>query len=197
MQRIVRKIPAWIVYLIGLVPAVLLFRAAIYNQLGPDPLATLENELGEWALKFLIAVLLITPLLRFARLNLIKFRRPLGLLAFSYVVLHFTVYLWLDRQWDWWTIWEDILKRPYITIGTAAFLLMLPLAITSNNASVKKMGTTAWRNLHRLAYPAAIFGAVHYVLLEKTWEPEALTYLAILLTLVSLRIVWRSKEKGR
>ena len=74
---------------------------------------------------------------------------------------------------------------------------MLPLAITSNNASVKKMGTTAWRNLHRLAYPAAIFGAVHYVLLEKTWEPEALTYLAILLTLVSLRIVWRSKEKGR
>ena len=188
MQRIIRKIPAWIVYLIGLVPAVLLFRAAIYNQLGPDPLATLENELGEWALKFLIAVLLITPLLRFARLNLIKFRRSLGLLAFSYVVLHFTVYLWLDRQWDWWTIWEDILKRPYITIGTAAFLLMLPLAITSNNLSIRKLGPKTWRRLHQLTYATAILGAVHFVMLAKGFQIEPLVYLGIILALLATRV---------
>lgn len=180
-------LPSWLIYPVGLIPAVYLFYAAFTNQLGADPLDALENELGEWALKFLVAGLFITPLLRLARINLVKYRRAIGLVAFAYVALHLIVYVALDRQFGWWEIWGDIVKRPYITIGMAAFLLLLPLAITSNNASVKKLGASAWRNLHKLAYPAVLFGAIHYVLLKKTWHPEPLAYLAVILAL----LIWR------
>ena len=189
--------PAWILYPIGLIPAVYYFWAAINNQLGADPLAVLENALGEWALKILILVLAISPIMRFSRISLVKFRRPLGLVAFTYVLLHLIVYLWLDRQFDWWAIWTDILKRPYITIGSAAFLMMIPLAFTSNNKSVKRLGAAAWQKMHMLVYPAAIGGAIHYVLLEKVWEPEAIAYLVIITTLVAMRWLWKGKHKNR
>ena len=188
-SKVWTRLPSWLIYPVGMMPAVYLFYAAFTNQLGADPLDALENELGEWALKFLVVGLLFTPLLKIGRINLTKYRRAIGLIAFAYVFLHLAVYVALDRQFGWWEIWGDIVKRPYITIGMAAFILLLPLAITSNNASIKRLGTAAWRNLHKLAYPAVLFGALHYVLLKKTWEPEPLVYLAIILVLLGWRFL--------
>lgn len=179
--------PEWAVYAIGLVPAVDLFVRAFSNALGPDPLRVLENGLGEWALRFLILGLVVTPLLRFARINLVKYRRALGLIAFIYVVLHLATYLALDKQFFWGEIGRDIIKRPYITIGMAAFLMLVPLAATSNRYSIRKLGSAGWRNLHRLVYPAVLAGAIHYLLLVKAWPPEPIIYLLIVLALLGIR----------
>ncbi len=187
----------WLVYSFGLFPAVQLFYAGLTNQLGPDPVRTLENTLGEWALWFLIAGLAITPLQRFAKIRLIKFRRALGLIAFAYVALHFTVYIFLDRQLYWSAIWVDVLKRPYITIGLASFLLLLPLALTSNDWSLRELGTAAWKRLHLLAYIAAPLGALHYILLAKVWHLEPFIYLTIILLLVAMRLVWHPSVQQR
>jgi len=179
--------PEWAVYAVGLVPAVDLFVRAFSNALGVDPLRVLENGLGEWALRFLILGLAVTPLLRFARINLVKYRRALGLIAFIYVVLHIGVYLALDKQFFWGEIGKDIIKRPYITIGMAAFLMLVPLAATSNRYSIRKLGSAGWRNLHRLVYPAVLAGAIHYLLLVKAWPPEPIIYLLIVLALLGIR----------
>ena len=179
--------PEWAVYPLGLLPAVDLFVRAFSNALGADPLRVLENGLGEWALRFLILGLAVTPLLRFGRINLVKYRRAFGLVAFIYVVLHLSVYLALDKQFFWGEIGKDILKRPYITIGMAAFLMLVPLAVTSNKLSIRKLGTTGWRKLHWLVYPAVLFGALHYLLLVKAWPPEPIIYLAIVVALLGVR----------
>ena len=180
-------VPEWAVYPIGLIPAADLIWRALTNALGTDPLRVLENGLGEWALRFLILGLAVTPLMRFARINLVKYRRALGLVAFIYVVLHLTTYLVLDKQFFWGEIGKDILKRPYITIGMAAFLMLVPLAVTSNKLSIRKLGTTGWRKLHWLVYPAVLFGALHYLLLVKAWPPEPIIYLAIVVALLGVR----------
>ncbi len=187
-------LPSWVLYPVGLIPAVDLFWRAVTNTLGPDPLKALENGLGEWALRFLLLGLAITPLMRFGRINLVKYRRAIGLTAFFYVVFHLTVYLVLDQQLDWWAIGNDIVKRPYITVGMAAFLMLVPLAVTSNSLSIRKLGAAAWRKLHRLVYPAVLFGAVHYILLVKSWPPEPLVYLAIAIALLAVRVV---RKPGR
>ena len=138
----------------------------------------MEKELGLLALQLLIAGLAITPARRYLRLNLIKFRRALGLLAFIYVSLHLLVWLVLDvgilSQ-----IWADILKRPYITIGMAGFACLVPLAATSNNFSIRKLGAT-WRKLHRLTYLAAILAGVHFIWLVKGFQIEPLLYMAVI-----------------
>ena len=152
-SKLITYVPRWAVYLLGLLPAVQLFYAGLTNQLGPDPVRTLENALGEWALWFLIAGLSVSPLQRFAGVRLIKYRRALGLIAFAYVALHFSVYIFLDRQLDWSAIWVDILKRPYITIGVGSFLLLLPLAFTSNDWSVAQ----AWRRRLEAVAPVDLY----------------------------------------
>ncbi len=187
--------PKWVIYCVAISPAAYYLERAITNNLGPDPLATLENALGEWALILLIIGLMITPIMRFARINLIKYRRPIGLAAFTFVLLHLTVYVVLDRQLNLWEIWIDILKRPYITIGVAAFLMLLPMAITSNNRSIRKLGAESWRKLHKLVYPAVILGAAHYVLLEKTWQLEPILYLTAMIGLVAIRQVWARRKR--
>ena len=188
---LLKKIPAWVVYPIGLIPAVWYFVAAFRNELGADPLHVLEHALGEWALRMLILGLCITPIMKSAKINLIKFRRAIGLVAFSYVVLHMIVYVVLDRQFDADAIIKDIFKRPYITIGMAAFIMLVPLAITSNNASIRKLGAVMWGKIHLLVYPAAIGGGLHYVLLKKTWEPEPIIYLLIIIALIALRAKYK------
>lgn len=193
--KILTALPRWAIYLLGLLPAVYYMERAVSNELGADPLAVLENALGEWALIFLVAGLCITPVMRLMRINLIKYRRPIGLLAFTYVVLHFTTYLVLDRQLNFWEIWTDIVKRPYITIGTAAFLLLLPLAVTSNDRSVRKLGTHTWRKLHKLVYVAAFCGALHYILLVKSWPLEPIVYLLLVVGLLGLRLLWLFRQK--
>ncbi len=189
MQRlndILRRIPVWVVYLVGALPAPWLFYQGMTGGLGIEPIEALEHRFGELALQLLILGLAISPLRRLARINLMKFRRAIGVLTFSYVSLHLLVWLVLDVQIPS-QIWADIVKRPYITVGMAAFVLLLPLAITSNNWSVRSLGPR-WRKLHRLVYPAAILGALHYVMLAKGFQIEPLVYLVIILGLLSLRL---------
>ena len=185
INRGARRIPVWVVYLLVLIPVPWLLYLGQTGGLGREPIKALEHELGEIALQLLIAGLCVTPLRRYIGINLIKFRRALGLLSFIYVTLHLLVWLVLDvgilSQ-----IWQDILKRPYITIGMIAFALMVPLAATSNNWSVRKLGP-AWRKLHKLVYVIAVLGAVHYIMVKKVWEIEPLVYLAVILALVALR----------
>ncbi|MCP5088066.1 MAG: protein-methionine-sulfoxide reductase heme-binding subunit MsrQ [Rhodobacteraceae bacterium] len=184
-----RRVPAWLLYILLPVPGLWLFWQAVQNQLGPDPLDVLENGLGEYALQLLIAGLLVTPVRNLTKINLIKYRRAIGLMAFAYVVAHFTVYLLLDQQLYWDAIWKDITKRPYIIFGMSAFLVLVPLAMTSNNLSIRKLGPLVWRRIHWGVYYASVAGATHYVLMKKTWEFEPLMYLAIFAVLIGYRFI--------
>ncbi|SFJ76185.1 protein-methionine-sulfoxide reductase heme-binding subunit MsrQ [Jannaschia pohangensis] len=185
-----RKLPTWPVYLVGMVPGGFLIWAALTGGLGFDPVNKLELELGLLSLQFLLGSLLISPLLRFGRVNLIKFRKALGLLAFGYLVLHFLVWLLLDLQLRWGQIGADIVKRPYLTVGFAAFLMLVPLAATSWQGAIRRMSSQAWARLHRLVYPAAILGCVHFIMQEKVWTAESLAYLAAAILLVGSRLAW-------
>lgn len=180
-----RKVPTWAVYIVYLIPVPVLLYQGQTGALGREPINALERELGEIALQLLVIGLCVSPLRRFAGLNLLKFRRTFGVLAFTYVSLHFLVYAVLDIQ-SLERIWADIVKRPYVTVGFIAFVLMLPLAITSNNRSVRALGAT-WRKLHLLTYPIAILGAVHFIWLSKGFQLEPVIYLTIILGLLSLR----------
>ncbi|WP_146347162.1 protein-methionine-sulfoxide reductase heme-binding subunit MsrQ [Falsiphaeobacter marinintestinus] len=191
VNRMLRRVPVWSVYLVGLLAPVWFLYLGMTGGLGVEPIKTLEHELGELALKMLVVGLAITPLRRYLGLNLIKFRRAIGVLAFVYVLLHLLVWLVLDVQVPS-QIWADIVKRPYVTVGMAGFLLLLPLAITSNNWSVRKLGP-AWRRLHKLVYPAILLGAVHYLMLVKGFQIEPLIYLAVILGLLALRLPGRRR----
>ncbi|WP_170775523.1 protein-methionine-sulfoxide reductase heme-binding subunit MsrQ [Ruegeria lacuscaerulensis] len=186
VNQILRRAPVWAVYLLGLIPAPWMFYQGLTGGLGIDPIEALEHRYGELALQLLIVVLAVSPLRRFSGLNLTKFRRALGVLTFVYVSLHLLVWLVLDVQLPS-QIWADILKRPYITVGMAGFLLLLPLAVTSNNLSVRRLGPR-WRVLQRLVYPAAILGGLHYVMLAKGFQIEPLIYLSVILGLLALRL---------
>ncbi|MBO9464300.1 protein-methionine-sulfoxide reductase heme-binding subunit MsrQ [Tropicibacter sp. R15_0] len=189
LNTFIRKVPTWFVYLVGALPAPWLLYLALTGGLGVEPIKALEHELGELALQLLIVGLAITPLRRFAKLNLLKFRRAIGLLAFFYVALHLLVWLVLDVQ-ILSQIWADILKRPYITVGMAAFALMVPLAVTSNNWSLRKLGAR-WRKLHQLTYLAVLLGALHFVMLVKGFQLEPLIYMAIVLALLATRVKFK------
>ncbi|KIC50216.1 sulfite oxidase [Tateyamaria sp. ANG-S1] len=181
-----RRVPTWALYIVALIPVPVLLYMAQTGGLGREPIRALEHELGEIALQLVIAGLCISPLRRFAGVNLLKFRRAVGLLAFIYVVLHLLVWAVLDVQTlD--RVIADIIKRPYITIGMAAFVLMVPLAVTSNNASVRRLGA-AWRRLHLLTYPIATLSAVHFIWLSKGFQLEPLAYLSVILGLLALRV---------
>lgn len=186
LNQILRRVPVWAIYIAGLVPAPWLFYQGMTGGLGVEPIEALEHEYGELALQLMILGLAVTPLRRLTGLNLMKFRRAIGILTLSYVVCHLLVWLVLDVQ-DPGQIWADIIKRPYITVGMAAFVLMLPLGITSNNASVRWLGA-AWRRLHKLVYPAAILAGLHYVMLVKGFQIVPLIYLFVILALLLLRL---------
>ncbi|WP_306152529.1 protein-methionine-sulfoxide reductase heme-binding subunit MsrQ [Roseovarius sp. MMSF_3281] len=185
-NTLVRRIPTAAIYILCAVPAPWLFYLGVTGGLGAEPIKALERELGEIALQLVVAGLAITPLRRYVGLNLLKFRRALGLMAFAYVALHLAVWLILDVQIVA-QIWADIIKRPYVTIGMVAFLLMIPLAATSNNYSVRKLGRK-WRQLHKLTYVVAILGAIHFIWLSKGFQLEPLIYLSVILGLLMLRI---------
>jgi len=185
----VPQVPKIAVYLVGFVPAVWLFYQGINDRLGADPMRYLEQALGLWALRFLIASLTVTPLRQLFGVNLLRYRRALGLLAFYYAALHLVTYLVLDQNLDLAAIWADIVKRPYITIGMATFIVLIPLAVTSNNAAIRRLGGQAWARLHRLVYAAAVGAALHFLLVVKSWPPEPLVYGAIVLVLLGYRLV--------
>lgn len=187
INGVLRRVPVWPFYILGFIPMAWDLYLAVTNQLGADPVKALEHGLGLTALQLIIATLCITPLLRLTKINLVRFRRMIGLMAFYYALAHFAVYLLLDLQLIWGQIWGDLTKRPYIMVGTFALVAMLPLALTSNNWSLRKLGPIRWRKLHWLVYPAALAAAVHYVWLVKAWPPQPLVYAAI----VSLLLLWR------
>lgn len=183
------QVPKILVYIVGFIPAVWLFYAGIMDQLGADPMRYLEQALGLWALRFLIATLAITPLRQLFNINLLRYRRAIGLLAFYYAALHLITYLVLDQGLDMAAIVADIVKRPYITIGMATFVILVPLAVTSNNAAIRRMGGHAWARLHKLVYAAAIGAVLHYILVVKSWPTEPLVYAAIVAVLLGYRLV--------
>ena len=182
----VRRVPVWVLWIGGLVPALWFFYLGLTGGLGAEPIKALEHELGLVALQLVVAGLAITPLRRHLGINLLRFRRAVGLLAFTYVGLHLAVWLFLDVQ-DAARIGADILKRPFVTVGFAAFVLMIPLAVTSNDLALRRLGPR-WRRLHRLVYPAAVLGALHFVWLAKGFQIEPLLYLATILVLLALRV---------
>lgn len=186
INQATRYIPAWTIYVVGAIGIVWYFWQALNGALGVEPINALERLYGERALQLLILGLAITPLRRWIGVNLIKFRRAIGVTAFAFVFAHLLVWLILDvgilSQ-----IWSDILKRPYITVGMAAFLLLLPLAATSNNWSVRRLGPT-WRKLHKITYAAALLGGLHFVMLAKGFQLEPLIYLGVVIVLLLLRL---------
>lgn len=181
-----RAVPAWPIYLGSLGYAGWLLWLGISDRLGAEPVKALEHALGEAALYLLVAGLAITPLRRLVGINLLKFRRAIGLACFFFVVMHLLTWAVLDVQrLD--RVWADIVKRPYITVGMAALLLMIPLAVTSNNWSMRRLGPV-WRKLHLLVYPAAVLGAVHYLMLVKGIQLRPILFLILILGLLTLRI---------
>lgn len=184
------------IYVTGMVPAVLYFYWGLNDQLGADPQNVLERALGLWALRFLIASLAITPLRQLGGPSLIRYRRAVGLLAFYYAALHLTVYVLIDKGLDLDAIIADIIKRPYITVGMLAFVVLVPLAATSNGPMIRKLGAR-WRQLHRLVYLAAAAAALHFIMLVKVWPLEPLIYAALVSALLLFRLAWSMRPRPR
>ncbi|WP_139280737.1 protein-methionine-sulfoxide reductase heme-binding subunit MsrQ [Shimia gijangensis] len=193
LNQAAKKLPTWPLYVVGaLYPAWLLWQG-LTGGLGVDPVKEMEHALGEAGLQLLIAGLCITPLRRHAGVNLLRFRRAIGLLAFTYICLHLLVWLVLDVQIAS-QILADILKRPYVTIGMAGFVLLIPLAVTSNNLSIRRLGRT-WHRLHKLTYAATLLGALHFVMLVKGFQIEPLIYMGVTVCVLALRIRPRAFRK--
>ncbi|WP_415921993.1 protein-methionine-sulfoxide reductase heme-binding subunit MsrQ [Tateyamaria sp. SN6-1] len=185
VNRLARKVPTWAIYILYLLPVPFLLYMAQTGGLGRDPVKALEHELGEIAIQLLIIGLCISPLRRFLGVNLMKFRRAFGVLAFVYVALHLLVWAVLDVQ-SLDRVWADIIKRPYITIGMASFVLMLPLILTSNNRAVRALGVV-WQRVHLLTYPVALLAAVHFIWVRKGFQLEPILYMAVIVGLLALR----------
>ena len=189
-----RKVPTWLLYIVGAMLPVWLFYQAVTGALGVDPVKAMEHQMGIWGLQLLIASIAITPLRKHLGVNLLKFRRAIGLLAFFFILGHFMIWLGLDIQFRWGEIWKDILKRPAITIGMVGLVVMLPLALTSWNGAIRRMGAAAWGKLHKLAYLAVLAGGIHYVMVVKTWQTEPFLYLAEIVTLLALRVKLQKRK---
>lgn len=186
LNATLRRIPSWTIYIAATLYVVWRFYLGMTGGLGPEPINAIERELGLTALQVVTLGLAVTPLRKHLGVNLMKHRRAIGVSAFFLVLVHLLVWLLLDVQ-SLERIWADILKRPYITIGMLAFVLMLPLGVTSNNWSVRKLGRL-WRTIHKLTYGVAILGAIHYVMVVKGFQIEPLVYLGVIGGLLMLRI---------
>ena len=189
-----RQVPPWLIYIAGAAWAGWLFYLGLTGGLGVEPINALEREYGDVGLKLLVLGLAVTPLRTYLGLNLLRFRRAIGVTTFFFILAHFSVWAILDVQ-SLERVWADILKRPYVTVGMLAFVLMIPLAMPSNNLSLRKMGGAAWRKLHKLTYPIAVLGAVHYLWLVKGFQIEPIIYLVIILALLALRIRWQRRAR--
>lgn len=196
LNSFARRVPTWAVYGLGSVPLAFLVWGAVSDSLGADPVKVIEHRLGELGLQFLLASLTITPLRRIG-LNLIRFRRALGLLAFFYVALHLLAWVTLDMGLRWSEMAADLWKRPYVILGMVGFLALMPLALTSSNAAIRRLGPVAWGRLHRLAYAALAAGLLHLVLLSKVWNVEVLVYAGLGLALLALRLLPRPAARQR
>jgi len=191
LNQLLRGVPPWLLYIGVAIWTAFLFWQGVTGRLGPDPVKALEHGYGEAALIFLVAGLAVSPLRRTVGLNLIRFRRAIGLSAFFFLLCHLLVWAALDVQTVA-RVWADIVKRPYITVGMVSFMLLVPLALTSNNWSVRRLGPR-WRSLHRLTYVAVFLGGVHFVMLRKGIQIEPVMYLMGIALLLGLRLPSRRK----
>jgi len=178
-----------IVFIAALVPLMSLTWGGLTSRLGANPIETITFETGTWTLRFLVLTLAVTPARRVTGWNgVIRFRRMLGLFAFFYGTLHLLTYLWLDQFFDFAGILKDIAKRPFITAGATAFVLMVPLALTSTAGMIRRLGGRAWQRLHRLVYVSAVAGVVHYWWLVKADIRRPMAYAAIVAVLLAMRL---------
>ena len=185
-------------FLACLIPAFFLWRGFELDTLGANPIETVTRSLGEWTLRFLLITLTVTPLRKYTGWHwLIRLRRMLGLFTFAYGLSHLLTYVWLDQFFDWEAIAKDIIKRPFITVGFAALMLMLPLAVTSSNFAIRKLGGRRWQSLHRSIYPIAILGCVHFWWLVKKDVTWPLVYTVITVALLGIRAWWREQERRK
>lgn len=188
------KVP---VFLIALVPLALLVRGSLIGTLGVNPAETIQLATGRWALKFLLMSLAVTPIRRVTGWNLvIQYRRMLGLFAFFYAALHFTSYWAFDLSFSFGAMVGDVLKRPFIALGFTAFLLLLPLAVTSTKGWIRRLGKT-WALLHRLVYLSAMLAVIHFAWKVKVFTGDPVLYAALLTVLLGFRIVWMLKTSNR
>jgi len=186
-RRFLVKAP---VFAACLVPVAYLAFAAATNALGANPIKTITEETGTWTLRFLVLTLAITPVRRLTGWNVLqRFRRMIGLYAFFYGTLHLLTYVWLDQFFVVADILKDVAKRPFITMGFTAFLLMVPLAATSTAGWIRRLGRR-WQALHRLVYLSATCGVIHYWWLVKADTARPFRYGAIVAVLLAARVVW-------
>jgi len=193
--RIVLKVFVWAGCL---APLLLLGYRAWTDDLGANPISFVTNTLGDWTLRILLTSLAMTPLrIVFGLSWPITLRRLLGLFAFAYVCLHFSVWIVLDFFFDWPRMWADIVKRPYITLGMLAFLSLIPLAATSTRGMIRRLGARTWTRLHRLAYVAVVGAVLHYLWLAKVGVTDPYWYAGALLVLLAIRVVDWSRRAIR
>jgi len=179
------KVP---IFLLCLAPLGFLVWRTLTGNLGANPVEFIQHATGDWTLRFLVFTLCITPLRKILKLpDLIRFRRMLGLFAFFYACLHFLTYLGPDQSFDLKAIWKDVAKRPFVTVGFTAFVLLIPLALTSTAGWIRRLGGRRWQILHRAIYISATCGVIHYYWLVKSAVLRPLTYGAI----VAALLLWR------
>lgn len=185
----------WALYAVGLLPAAWTFYLGATDQLGADPVKTFELFLGLWTIRFLILTLAVSPARDLLGWNYLRYRRAFGLLTFYYALMHFTVYMVLDQAMDLSAVIDDVLKRPFIMFGMAGLALLVPLAVTSNNFSIRKMGMK-WIWLHKLIYIIAAAGALHFALSTKILDLEQYIYVGLIILMILYRS-WRPIAKSR
>lgn len=191
-ERLVRRFVRPALWALVLVPAPVLIAQLLLDQLGADPIDKLERLTGEWALRFLIASLAVTPLMRLTGWGwLVAQRRFLGLAAFFWAFGHLSVYTVLDWFFDWQEIVKDVTKHLYITLGMLAFVIMVPLALTSTKSSIRKLGGVRWNRLHALVYVSVVAACLHFVWAVKQDITEPMIYGGIAALLLAFRVVWR------
>lgn len=184
-----RRLSKTILFLAALVPAALLVHGILASNLGVNPAETIQLSTGRWTLKFLIATLAITPLRRLFHWNvLIQYRRMLGLFAFFYACLHFAAYIVLDQYFSFDGMMADVVRRPFITMGFAAWLLLLPLALTSTKGWIRRLGKR-WTKLHALVYVAIVCGVIHFAWKVKVFHGDAVIYAVIVTALLAIRVL--------
>ncbi|KAF0222907.1 MAG: Protein containing ferric reductase like transmembrane [Rhodospirillaceae bacterium] len=173
----------------ALLPLAWLLWRAGFGSLGVNPVETINRFLGDWALRFLLIALAVTPVRQWTGWSaLARLRRMMGLFAFFYVCLHLASYVGIDLFFDWAALWADVLKRNFITLGMIAVLLLVPLALTSTNAMIRRLGGARWRRLHLLVFPASILGVVHFWMMVKADIREPLVYAVLLAVLLGWRL---------
>lgn len=190
-QNRIRFVVKPLLFLAALIPL------ALHDDLGANPIETINRYTGDWTLRFLLLTLAITPLRKLSGWHVvIRLRRMLGLFAFFYASLHFLSWIWLDQYFDIQAILKDVAKRPFITLGFTCFVLLIPLAVTSTNAMVRRLGGRNWQRLHQLVYFIATGGVIHFLWLVKSDITQPLIYGLLLAVLLGFRL-WDSRRRSQ